>query len=207
YNGNILVTDEPGGSAGADPGGVWQVNLTTGVQTILTHGGYLVHATDIAMDPSGNVITMGATSPTDYVGSIVRLNPGTGVQTQVSHDGILYYLDGLTVDVSTGRIYTGAISTGNIPAAMYAVDPVTGAQSTIAQGGLMSLVEGIRVYHTIFQTASTTPVTSSATPSVPGQSVTFTAAVTPTAGGGGTPTGTVQFQIDGMNFGSPVSLR
>src|SRR5207245_8655697 len=46
YNGNILVTDEPGGFAGADPGGVWQVNLTTGVQTILTHGGLLVHATD-----------------------------------------------------------------------------------------------------------------------------------------------------------------
>jgi hypothetical protein len=206
YNGNILVSDEPGGSGGADPGGVWQVNLTTGVQTILTHGGYLVHATDIALEPSGNLLTMGATSATDSLGSIVRVNPTTGVQTQVSHDGILYYLDGMTVDPSTGRIYTGAISTGNIPAAMYAVDPVTGAQSQIAQGGLMSLVEGIRIYHTTVQTASTTTVTSSANPSVPGQSVTFTAAVTSSAGGRGTPTGTVQFQIDGTNFGSPVSL-
>src|SRR5262249_35253581 len=58
YNGNLLVTDEPGGFAGADPGGVLQVNITTGVQTDVSHGGYLVHATDIAIEPSGSIIPM-----------------------------------------------------------------------------------------------------------------------------------------------------
>jgi hypothetical protein len=38
-----------------------------------------------------------------------------------------------------------------------------------------------------------------------GQSITFTATVAP-SGGSGTPTGTVQFQIDGANAGSPVTL-
>src|SRR5262249_23237713 len=53
-------------------------------------------------------------------------------------------------------------------------------------------------------TATTTTVSSSATPSVLGQPVTFTATVsTP---GTGTPSGTVQFQVDGGNFGSPVTL-
>src|SRR5205823_1634709 len=39
-----------------------------------------------------------------------------------------------------------------------------------------------------------------------GQSVTFTATVNAISPGAGTRTGTVQFQIDGSNFGSPVSL-
>ncbi|HEV2057648.1 MAG TPA: Ig-like domain repeat protein, partial [Methylomirabilota bacterium] len=49
-----------------------------------------------------------------------------------------------------------------------------------------------------------TAITSSTNPSVSGQAVTFTATVT--AAGGGTPTGTVQFTIDGVNFGSPVTV-
>src|SRR5262249_29462710 len=39
-----------------------------------------------------------------------------------------------------------------------------------------------------------------------GQAVTFTATVSANAPGAGTPTGTVQFQIDGVNFGAPVAL-
>ncbi len=39
-----------------------------------------------------------------------------------------------------------------------------------------------------------------------GQSVSFTATVGPPASGDPTPTGSVQFQIDGNNFGSPVTL-
>src|SRR5439155_787765 len=50
---------------------------------------------------------------------------------------------------------------------------------------------------------TTTAVSSSANPSKFGQSVTFTANVSASSG---TPTGSVQFKIDGSNFGSPVSL-
>src|SRR5205823_1398883 len=45
---------------------------------------------------------------------------------------------------------------------------------------------------------------SSANPSVSGQSVTFTATVSDSAPG--TPTGTVQFVIDGSSAGSPVNV-
>ena len=55
--------------------------------------------------------------------------------------------------------------------------------------------------------ATKTTVTSSVNPSAVGQSVTFTATVTDTnPQGQGTPTGSVQFQIDGRNYGSPVTL-
>jgi hypothetical protein len=50
-------------------------------------------------------------------------------------------------------------------------------------------------------TCTCTSVTSSNNPSTYGQSVTFAAKVTPSAA-----TGTVQFTIDGADFGSPVSL-
>ncbi|HEY6471929.1 MAG TPA: Ig-like domain-containing protein [Acidimicrobiales bacterium] len=52
-----------------------------------------------------------------------------------------------------------------------------------------------------------TQVTVTSSPSAPefGQPATFTATVAPTIGPG-TPTGTVQFTVDGGNYGSPVSL-
>ena len=53
-------------------------------------------------------------------------------------------------------------------------------------------------------TAPSTTLTSSRNPSGPDQSVTFTAAVTNP--GSPTPTGTVQFAIDGANVGGPVPL-
>ena len=52
--------------------------------------------------------------------------------------------------------------------------------------------------------ATTTAVTSSNGSSTYGQAVTFTATVTPSSGIG--PGGTVQFQIDGSNAGSPVAV-
>jgi hypothetical protein len=54
--------------------------------------------------------------------------------------------------------------------------------------------------------STTTAVTTSVNPSTYGQAVSFTATVSPVAPGAGTPTGTVQFVIDGVNFGSPVTL-
>ena len=57
---------------------------------------------------------------------------------------------------------------------------------------------------TVNKASTTTGVTSSLNPSAFGQTVTFTATVTPGSGSG--PTGTVQFVIDGANFGSPVTL-
>jgi MBG domain (YGX type)/Bacterial Ig-like domain (group 3)/Chlamydia polymorphic membrane protein (Chlamydia_PMP) repeat len=53
--------------------------------------------------------------------------------------------------------------------------------------------------------ATSTALGSSQNPSSSGQAVTFTATVSPQSGTA-TPTGTVQFQIDGTNLGSPVTL-
>src|SRR5579884_4283706 len=57
----------------------------------------------------------------------------------------------------------------------------------------------------VVNTATTTSVVSSLNPSTYGTGVSFTATVTRTAGSG-TPTGSVQFKIDGSPFGGPVAL-
>ena len=51
---------------------------------------------------------------------------------------------------------------------------------------------------TVSQDATTTALTSSANPATAGQAVTFTAAVAAAAPGGGTPTGTVVFTVNGV---------
>lgn len=62
------------------------------------------------------------------------------------------------------------------------------------------------VSHVVNQATTTTTVGSSAPTSVFGQPVTFTATVTVDAPGSGTPTGNVQFQVDGSNLGGSASL-
>jgi Big-like domain-containing protein len=59
--------------------------------------------------------------------------------------------------------------------------------------------------HTVAPVSTTTAVASSDASSNFGQSVSFTATVTPEAGGG-VPAGTMQFKIDNGNFGAPVTL-
>ena len=59
---------------------------------------------------------------------------------------------------------------------------------------------------TIIPDATITSLSSSANPSDYGAAVTILATVSAVAPGAGTPTGTVQFQIDGTNFGPPVDL-
>jgi titin len=86
-------------------------------------------------------------------------------------------------------------------AATISVGKVISATATDANGNTSEFAQDI-----IARSATTTAVTPSAGPSVFGQVVTFTATVTANAAGAPTPTGTVQFVIDGQNYGTPVAL-
>jgi hypothetical protein len=97
-------------------------------------------------------------------------------------------------------------------------NPISGTFTNLAEGATVWDVthtdcftisyagnDGNDVVLTAQQTATTTTVAASANPSVLNQNVTFTAVVIPQAGST-LPTGTVQFQIDGVNSGNPVTL-
>ena len=76
------------------------------------------------------------------------------------------------------------------------------ATSTAPGGNTSEFSQGVRVT----QALTTTTLTASANPSLLNQPVTFTATIAAPVTGLGTPTGSVQFIVDGSNFGSPVAL-
>ena len=97
--------------------------------------------------------------------------------------------------------FTGAATTA-VNAGSYAITPTVGSL-TATNYDFTSLVDGTL---TISKADTSTAVTSSQNPSVFGQAVTFTATITNASATVATPTGTVQFVVDGVNFGAPVVL-
>lgn len=81
----------------------------------------------------------------------------------------------------------------------------TGAPAADLDGTTRSNPPSIGAYDTAPAVATTTTTVSSLNPSVAGQNVTFTTTVA-AATGTATPTGSVQFTVDGTNAGSPISL-
>jgi hypothetical protein len=142
----LYVADEPGNVQGTGPGAIWQVNLTTGQQTILSQGGLLGRPTDVAQDPSGNLVvaTTGSASD-DYAGSVVLVNTQTGAQTLITSFAADSGIDSVTVG-RDGSIFVGAIGVGASPGQVIAVNPLTDVQRTVTSGGYLSLVEGMTVF-------------------------------------------------------------
>src|SRR5437868_1989770 len=117
---NVYLADEPGNFMGSDPGKLWEVNLDTGQQTIVssnnpTQGSLFDHPVDVAMDANGNIIVANTGGPADSVtGSIFRIDPRTGVQTRITTFGAYSGTDSVEVGL-TGTICVGAIANGSDP--------------------------------------------------------------------------------------------
>src|SRR5260370_236800 len=143
----IYVADEPGNVQGTDPGAIWEVNLDTGQQTLISRGGLFDHPVDLAVEASGTLVVSNTGSAgNSYAGGVVRVDPQTGAQTLVASFGADIGLDSIDVG-RDGTIYVGAISNGTIPARLFAVDPLTGTRRAISSGRNLSLTEGIRAFH------------------------------------------------------------
>jgi hypothetical protein len=101
-----------------------------------------------------------------------------------------------TTPVTTGNPGVATCTTSSLPVG---TDTITGTYSGDSNhGGSTGTLSGGEVVN---QVVSSTAVLSSLDPSTYGQAVSFTANVT-----GSSPTGTVQFNVDGSAFGSPVTL-
>jgi MBG domain (YGX type)/Bacterial Ig domain/Bacterial Ig-like domain (group 3) len=90
-------------------------------------------------------------------------------------------------------------ATSNSPAGSY---PITASGASSSNYAILYVPGTL----TILPAATTGSLTSSTNPALPGQSVTFAVMLSAVAPGAGTPTGTVQFKIDGTNVPSPVPL-
>ena len=127
--------------------------------------------------------------PVGVVGFFDGVNPIPFATPALTPDG--FFLDHSTVSVDTSSLSVGShVITATI------VIPLLGTTPCPMVPSVLQVVKSAR---------STTALASSVNPTVYGQSTTFTATVTKP--GGGTPTGTVQFSIDGSPFGAAQNVN
>ena len=126
----------------------------------------------------------------------VRPVSGTGIPTGT----VQFSIDGVNVGalVTLNAQGRATFATATLASGSHNVIATYNASAIFAGSGSATYVQ------TVNTATTTTVVTSNRNPSVFGQSVTFTARVTPA--NGPVATGTVQFSIDGTPFGSPATL-
>ncbi len=106
-----------------------------------------------------------------------------------------------TTTVTSGTPGTATCTTSSLAVGTDAITATYSGDSN--HNGNSSTLSGGQV---VSQASTNATVGSSLNPSTYGQAVSFTANVAAVAPAGGTPTGTVQFTVDGVNVGSPVTL-
>jgi hypothetical protein len=157
-------------------------------------GSFAISSTTGALVASGNTI--------DF--DTCKLN-----QIQITaNSGIPWGINGVSIGTSFNDIVAipdGSYAlgfedpSGNFTFATFSVGPSGLSATQLPQNNPLVSLQLVPC-----QDATTTTVTAPVNPSMLNQTVTFTANVS--APDGDVPTGTVQFLIDGVNFGSPVTL-
>ncbi|QSR25436.1 hypothetical protein CFH99_07330 [Nocardioides aromaticivorans] len=136
--------------------------------------------------------------PVTFTAEVSVVAPGAG-----SPSGTITFTDGDTVlgtaDVSSATGGVGSVTVADLSVGQHAVvatydgdDSFSGSNGSVAQK--------------VQRAQTSTMVTSSANPSQSGEGVRFTAAVSPVSPGAGSPSGTVQFTVNGANLGGPVAV-
>jgi hypothetical protein len=179
--GNHTITTNYGGdgnfndSTGSLTGNPQVVNKTNPATTVTSSVNPSVFGQSVTFTATVSAGPPGAGTPT---GTVTFVDSGSPIGTGTLSGGIATFT-------------TSALTVGN-----HTITTNYGGDGNF-NGSTGSLTGNPQV---VTKTNTTTTVTSSANPSVFGQSVTFTATVSPVAPGAGTPVGTVTF-LDG---GSPI---
>jgi len=109
------------------------------------------------------------------------------------------FVNGENASVLSGTLLFQTAADTNSPVGTYAIEPggltATNYAITFSNGTL-----------TVTKAVSVPALVSSANPALPGSLVTFTINLTALAPSHGTPSGAVQFKVDGTNYGAPVTL-
>jgi hypothetical protein len=170
--------------------------------------------------------TLGPGTPTTpgtlITGGNVTLNPGSTFAVRININGNDIYIstaNGPTMNITNANLAV-SLGIGEVPplGAPYTLISTTRLTGTfaglpnnaiLAAGGyafrITYPVNGTTTDVVITRVSLSTTVGVSSSPSKNGRSVAFTASLA-TASGAPAPTGSVQFQVDGSNFGTPVII-
>lgn len=170
-------------------------NFVTSTSTVANHTVNKA-ATKTTVTSSSPVSVSG--QPVTFTATVAVLAPGAG-----SPSGTITFTNGTTVlgsaPVSSATGGVGSITVDTLSVGQHAIEATyDGDDSFNGSNGSVS--------QKVQRAQTAIVLTSSANPSQSGQGVRFTAAVSPVAPGAGTPSGTVQFTVNGANLGSPVTL-
>jgi hypothetical protein len=153
-------------------------------------------ATDTTVTSSDPTSVFG--QPVTFTATVAAVAPGAG-----SPSGTITFKDGSqvlgTASVSSATGEQASIQVSDLSVAQHAIVATYDGDDSF-QGSNGSVSQKVERAHT------STLVTSSANPAKSGQTVTFTAQVSPVAPGAGDPQGTVAFTINGAQLGNPVLL-
>ncbi len=164
-------------------------NYNTSTHTLA--GGQTVNkaATATALAASPNPSTRGGT--VTFTATVTAVSPGAGLPS----GSVNFFLDGSATPSGSGTLDgSGAatFSTATLSVGTHTLTATYGGDgSFLTSNGTLSPVQ------TVNKAASATTVASSQNPTTFGQSVTFTATVVASAPATDTPTGTVNFVVDG----------
>ncbi|WP_220377868.1 beta strand repeat-containing protein, partial [Streptomyces inhibens] len=153
-------------------------NFVSSVGTDTQTVGQAATTTSVTSSPDPSVVGQ----PVTFTATVAPVAPGAGTPTGV----VVFAISGgptLTGTLSGG---TASVTTSALTAGSHTVTATYGGDANFATSSGADT-------QTVNQASTTTAVTTSPDPSVVGQSVTFTATVSPVAPGAGTPTGTVTF--------------
>jgi hypothetical protein len=169
-------------------------NQSSGTVSVLTN------QAAVAVSLSSSLSSPVYGQPLTFTAILGVTTPGAGLPTgtvQFQSDGTNL---GPPVAISTnGGVTSASLSISSLGAGTHTIQAIYSGDDTFA-------VSSDSQSQVINQAATSTTVVSSASSTTYGQQVDFTATVSVTPPGGNTPTGTVQFVVDGVNFGSPVGL-
>jgi probable HAF family extracellular repeat protein len=164
----------------------------------IAHLGQPATTTTVSSDTNPSVFGQSVT----FTATVAADSPGGGTPTGT----VTFYDNGVPIGTGELSVVSGqdqaTFTTNTLTTASHSIT----AAYTSGDTNFNASPASAPIIEVVNQAATTTTITSGTDPTHSGQSVTFTATVTATAPGGGTPTGSVQFLIDGTNYGVLVPL-
>ena len=150
-------------------------------------------ATTVALASSVNPSTFG--QAVTFTATITVTGPGAG-----SPSGTVNFQDnGVDLAGCSTRAVSGSVATCSLSSLSVKSHPITATYS--GDGSFLASPVSNTLSQVVSQAATTVALASSVNPSTFGQAVTFTATITVTGPGAGSPSGTVKFQDNGVNLG------
>ena len=155
---------------------------------------------DLTISPASSSTTLSSSGGPSVFGQSVSFTATVATST-ATPSGTVTFMDGSTT-LGTEALLNGVatLTTSSLSVGGHSITATYGSNTDYLGSSSSALAQ------TVTKDASVVSIVSSASPSVLKQAVSFTVNVSAASPGSGTPTGTVQFEIDGKNVGPAVAL-